>query len=333
MNRRITAWRFVCRVLSPQVDADKTPGLKNQIESLERMWPEVFRFTDAHLVTPALRVALAHKRLIGHVPDEPLQYMASIYEMNALRNASLLLQLDEAIRALNGCGIAPVLIKGAAYLKEGVFKDSAARIFTDLDVLIAESEIPLALKILGGLGYRPAEDGTDYARHRHVPPMFRPGDYGAIEVHRRCLRKDLEVVLGAGAVWEGLLNRKENGLHYRLLSPTHTVLLSFLHSQVIDRLGETCTIGLRPIQDLLALDCVYGKLIDWNEIYLRLEGHPVHEHLRNYLFAAGRLAGFKARPKIRFSGSQWLHYGLSLARIGWPRIDGLAGRLSWYTVA
>ena len=332
MNRRITAWRFVCGVLSPQVETAETPRLQNQIESLERMWPDVFRFTDAHLVTPALMVALTHKRLIRHIPEEPQQYMSSIYEMNALRNASLLAQLEQAIRRLNGGGIVPVLLKGAAYLKEGVFKDSAARIFSDLDLLIAENEIPLALKILSGLGYRPAEDGTDYRRHRHVPPMFRPGDYGAIEVHRRCLRKDLEVVLGAGAVWEGLLNRKENGLHYRVLSPTHMVLLSFLHSQVIDRLGETCTIGLRPIQDLLALDSAYGKLIDWNEICVRLEGHPVDDHFRNYLFAASRLAGFKVQPKIRFSGKQWLHYSLSLARIGWPRIDGLAGRLSWYTV-
>jgi hypothetical protein len=325
LNRRIKAWRFVCAVLSPTADAATISQLRNNIGTVERLWPDVFRFTDAHLVTPAFFAALTEKGLIPDVPNEPQQYMASIYELNACRNRCLSTQLDEAIGALNGCGIVPVLLKGASYLKERIYKDPATRIFSDLDLLIGEAEIPLAVETLDGIGYRATQSGMEYTRHRHAPPMFRPGEYGCIELHRRCVGKDLEHVLQADAVWKASVEKKREGLHYRVLSPTHMVMLSFLHSQLIDRFGETFTIGLRSLLDLLALDSACG-VIQWDEIYARLMERNLQNRLRDYLFIAHRMSGFRV-PEIRFGGREWAHYGISVTRIRWPKVDRLINRL------
>jgi len=328
MNRRITAWRLVCSVLSPHADSAMISQLRIDIQKVEPFWPNVFRFTDAHLVTPAFWVALIRKRLLANVPNEPQQYMSSMYRLNVCRNGSLSTQLDEAIRALNGCGIVPVLLKGAAYLKEGIYRDPAARIFSDLDLLIREAEIPMALDTLKGIGYRGTEAGIHQTDHRHAPPIFRPGDYGAIELHRRCVRRNLEDVLQHQAVWECSVERKEEGLHYRVLSPTHMVMLSFLHSYIIDGFGETFTIGLRPVQDLLALDTAYGQFIHWDKIYAQLNDRDLRNRLQEFLLIANRLTGFSA-SRIRFGGREWAHYGVSVARIRWPKIEKLTNRLSF----
>jgi Uncharacterised nucleotidyltransferase len=328
MNRRITAWRLVCRVLSPNADSAMISQLRIDIQKVEPFWPNVFRFTDAHLVTPAFWVALIRKGLLANVPNEPQQYMSSMYRLNVCRNGSLSTQLEEAIRVLNGCGIVPVLLKGAAYLKEGIYIDPAARIFSDLDLLIREAEIPMALDTLKGIGYRGTEAGIHQTEHRHAPPIFRPGDYGAIELHRRCVRRNLEDVLQHQAVWECSVERKGEGLHYRVLSPTHMVMLSFLHSYIIDRFGETFTIGLRPVQDLLALDTAYGQFIHWDKIYAQLNDRDLRNRLQEYLLIANRLTGFSA-SRIRFGGREWAHYGVSVARIRWPKIEKLTNRLSF----
>jgi len=103
------------------------------------------------------------------------------------------------------------------------------------------------------------------------------------------------------------------------------VILSFIHSQVIDRFGETFTIGLRPLLDLLALDNACGAAIQWDEIYARLMECEIQNRLRDYLFVAHRVAGFRV-PEMHFGGREWAHYGVCAARIRWPKIQELIDR-------
>jgi hypothetical protein len=300
MNRRLTAWRFVCSVLSPCEDPAAISLLQHDIQVQRGNWRQVIRLADAHLVTAALWTGLNRKGLAEYLPEEPRQYIDSLHEMNARRNASLLGQLDETIRVLNTRGIVPVLLKGAAYLKTNIYADPAERIFSDLDVLIHEPEIPLALEALHGAGYHAAPgSGMDYSKHWHCAPMFRPGGYGTIEVHRHLLSAELAEILPTTVAWSASIEKNEQGLCYRHLSPAHTLILSFLHSQIIDRLGETYTIGFRPIQDLLALEAAYKELIEWDEIYALLKRHGVQRRFRDYLFAASHVAGFNVPPASR----------------------------------
>jgi len=103
-------------------------------------------------------------------------------------------------------------------------------------------------------------------------------------------------------------------------------MVSFLHSQVIDRFGETYTIGLRPLLDLLAMDSATGAAIQWDEIYVRLTESDLQNRLRDYLFIAHRMSEFRV-PEIRFGGREWAHYGLGVSRIRWPKIQRLINRL------
>ncbi len=110
--------------------------------------------------------------------------------------------------------------------------------------------------------------------------MFRSGDYACIELHRELVSEKLTTVLPLNDAWHESTEVCERGLRYRTLSPTHALILSFLHSQIIDRRDETFAIGLRSIQDLLALDAAFGPSIDWGGIQSRLRAHGLHGDFR-----------------------------------------------------
>ena len=260
--------------------------------------------------------------LDGRLPESARQYLQSVHGMNAVRNAALLQQLDGSILALNNLGVVPMLIKGASYIKSRIFEDPAARITSDLDMVVMEPSLATALDALQRFRYNTVpRPGMDFTRHRHSAPMFRSGDFACIELHRELVSEKLTTVLPLNEAWNASTEVCERGLRYRMPSPTHELILSFLHNQIIDRRNETYAIGLRSIQDLLALDAAFGPSIDWEGIESRLQAHRLHVGFQNYVFAATRATGFKAPRRMHFGLQEQLYYGIAQARIRWRRVE------------
>ena len=322
MNRRVASWRFICATLPPSTAKVSVQLNPRHVEEYPGIWPQVLRIAGAHLVSPALWSGLSRMNLDGRMPESARQYLQSVHGMNAVRNAALLEQLDGSILALNNVGVVPMLIKGASYLKWGIFEDPAARITSDLDLVVMEHGLPTALDALQRVGYNPlARPGMDFTHHRHIAPMFRSGDYACIELHRGLVSKKLTTVLPLNEAWNAATEVCERGLRYRTPSPTHALILSFLHNQIIDRRDETYAIGLRSIQDLLALDAAFGPSIDWAGIQSRLEAHGLHVGFQNYVFAATRATGFQAPCRMHFGLQEQLYYKIAQARIRWRRVE------------
>ena len=322
MNRRVASWRFICATLPPSTAKVSVQLNPHHVEEYPGIWPQVLRIAGAHLVSPALWSGLSRMNLDGRLPESARQYLQSVHGMNAVRNVALLQQLDESILALNNLGVVPLLIKGASYLKSYIFEDPAARITSDLDMVVMEQGLPTALDALQRVGYNPVpRPGMDFTRHRHCAPMFRNGDYACIELHRELVSEKLTAVLPLNEAWNASTEVCEDGLRYRTPSPTHTLILSFLHNQIIDRRDETYAIGLRSIQDLLALDAAFGASIDWEGIQSRLQAHGLHKRFQNYLFAATRATGFQASCRMHFGLQEQLYYGIAQARIRWRRVE------------
>ena len=322
MNRRVASWRFICATLPPSTAKGSVQLNPRHVEEYPGIWPQVLRIAGAHLVSPALWSGLSRMNLDGRLPECARQYLQSVHGMNAVRNAALLQQLDGSILALNNFGVVPMLIKGASYLKSGIFEDPAARITSDLDMVVMEPSLATALDALQRVGYNTVpRPGMDFTRHRHCAPMFRSGDYACIELHRELVSEKLTTVLPLNEAWNASTEVCERGLRYRTPSPTHELILSFLHNQIIDRRDETYAIGLRSIQDLLALDAAFGPSIDWGGIQSRLQAHRLHVGFQNYVFAATRATGFQAPLRMHFGLKEQLYYGIAQARIRWRRVE------------
>jgi len=140
-------------------------------------WLGVVALANKTLTTPAL-IDLARR---GALPSDVAALVEAMFARNLRRNARLVAQLGETLAALNGCGVTPILLKGAALLATTDSDRAARRLACDLDLLIAPRERAVALDCLSRLGYsvfRQADEGVNW-----FADLGRPGDVGMIDLH------------------------------------------------------------------------------------------------------------------------------------------------------
>jgi len=141
----------------------RTPLETARIQWLQRRWnpqapapplgTETAALAEDPFVAPLLYAALKEE---PGVPPDALAALRQAYEQNGLRNALLLHELGQALRALATAGVPALALKGAA-LAESVYGNVALRPMRDMDVLVRAEDAPRALRVLAAQGYRPEE--------------------------------------------------------------------------------------------------------------------------------------------------------------------------------
>src|SRR5580698_11142091 len=100
--------------------------LDGSLESLARIphgpagdWEGLIRAASRERVLPALSGCL---RQVGvQPPKEVAEFLATVEELNYSRNIRILEEMRTIASILNGVGIEPVALKGAAFLLSGVY--------------------------------------------------------------------------------------------------------------------------------------------------------------------------------------------------------------------
>lgn len=308
MNVGSAAWRILTGGIFAPLTDSANRSLATSLRTDDSVWPQVTWLADVNYVTPALWDSFRKRGLAHLLPREAAQYLQAIYELNSARNQAMQAELEEVLVALNSAEIVPCLLKGAFYLREGIYRDPALRILSDLDLLIPGMLMLKAQKTLSSLGYDPMDGlSWDFSSHHHVPPLARAGGCASIELHEEPLYLDGQRYLRAKEVWERVMRIDRNGVRYAVIDPTSAVLVSILHSEVADRNLQRFVISLRSLQDLSALALAYGDRIDWQAVgrRLRVGGHD--RVFRDFFYLADRLAGlrplsfkFGVLPRIRY---------------------------------
>ena len=139
-----------------------------------------------HGVLPLLDQALRGGVAAG-VPAAVRRAVRDGYLSGVAAGALLLPERDAVAAALRTAGVRAVWLKGAA-LAAWAYVDPALRPFGDLDVLVAESDLPAAAEALRGLGYRQArEEAPGLHHHWSFCRLARGTLPVTVEVHRRLL--------------------------------------------------------------------------------------------------------------------------------------------------
>ena len=142
----------------------------------EQHWLDLIAIANRGWLAPALYRALERSGALRDVPADPRDYLALLHDSNLKRNQRLKSQLLEAIAALNGNGVQPVLLKGAVHLLSRPDEDLGERMISDLDISIDLDELARARAALLPLGYRNAPSERE---------LGRPDDVGLLELHMR----------------------------------------------------------------------------------------------------------------------------------------------------
>ncbi|WP_439400782.1 nucleotidyltransferase family protein [Bradyrhizobium sp. DASA03068] len=146
---------------------------------VEVEWTSVIGLANQTLTTPAL-IDFVDK-FASMLPEDVCAYIRHIHRRNGLRNDRLVVQLEEAVVALNGHGITPVLLKGASTLATAPEARRGVRIMSDLDIMVMPDDARTAVAALSGIGYDIHEQTPPESRRWHVD-LNRPQDVGSIDL-------------------------------------------------------------------------------------------------------------------------------------------------------
>ena len=299
--------------------------LRTAISNNNVNWERVVELANVELVTPALWSALVKGGLQEDLDDDVRSYLSELHSLNCQRNADIRRQVEEIVRSFNRVSVEPILLKGAAFLITGVIKDPAARMMIDIDVMIRIEDLEKVLETLSSLRYRDeVQKRSLFDLCQHLQPMFRNGEPAAIEVHTTLFHKltDPEVVMDVEA-WSDSVPVHMNGLSFRVLSPTHSIIYNVVHSEVHHENFVLGTISLRDLLDLAILSRFHSASIDWSSIEASMSKHDLRRVLRSYLHLGLKLFGSSVPPDFRPSAGSAFHYYWCLSVLSWPALQAL----------
>jgi hypothetical protein len=288
-------------------------------------------------IAPALWAALRSRGLIEYLPFEVRNDLFKLHLRNALRNRGLRDQAIEAIRQINSIGVEPLLLKGSVSLLVETFDDPGARFMADLDILVPRSAAEACWNALCALGYLPVEDNPhyhiDYANcHHHLRPLYRPGSFGTIEIHRDALPDSAARILPTLMIWdESEPVGNSLNLRIRIPSATHRVLHNLLHSDLINQTYVRGRVSLRSLHEVAVMQTICREELDWETIRQMVDRSGHGRILRATLYLADRLFGSPMPDGIRGTFGSVIHYARSRLQVRWSWLDELVERLFWFS--
>lgn len=136
-------------------------------------WKSVLPAIVAEGVAPLVYWKLREKKILERIPDSAKDELSKEFFNSTARNLLIFSQLCSILKILSEYQILIALLKGAD-IGISDYVDNSLRPMDDLDLLIDQSQLPLALKVLKSKGYRVLE--TTY----HVNLMSE--DYSKINI-------------------------------------------------------------------------------------------------------------------------------------------------------
>lgn len=274
-------------LLAPSLGPAETMRLREAVSGID--WRPVLALASAHLVTPAVCAALAAKGLSRSVEGEVGAYLEAVLELNAARNRRMLAQLEEAVSALNALDVRPVLLKGMAHLRLGLYDDPAARMISDIDLLVPEPRLKEAVRALHRLGYLEATRDNSGGYHHHHPPLARGSDPALIELHRKVVEPRWARALPAEEVIAAASPATIGSGEALAPAPMHLMLHNVVHGQLTSGRYFSAELSLRDALDLVLIQRRWPEAIDWPALVEHLRAHRGEGALAFHVGEACRL--------------------------------------------
>jgi hypothetical protein len=207
-------------------------------------WERVIRLARRLRLLARLADGVFSCGLIEQVPAQPRRHLLAELRLSRWRRASLTWTLRQVSAAIQPAGYPCVLLKGAAYMAQGL-PIADGRLPSDLDILVPRTALPAAQNSLAAAGWRRVDmdehDRLYYEDWSHeVPPMRHPRLGVELDLHHNILPPVGRTRIDADALLERLQPSKWTP--WQVLHPVDQVLHCaahlFLDSELRDRLRD-----------------------------------------------------------------------------------------------
>ncbi|WP_247429551.1 nucleotidyltransferase family protein [Bradyrhizobium sp. 139] len=257
-------------------------------------WTSVIGLANQTLTTPALIDFV--EQFASVLPEDVCAYIRQIYRRNVLRNDRLAGQLEEAVVAMNGQGITPVLLKGAATLVTAPDERRGIRLMSDLDIMVMPDEAERAVAALRAIGYQ-IHERTPPESQRWYVELMRSQDVGMIDLQRAALGPT-HLCRGPGYALNNCLPIQLGRGKAYIPTPTYRALMLIIHDQFQDFGYWLGDLDLRHLLELRDLNDSGGG-IDWNELTSCVSGGLMKNAVESQLFALAELLRVEIPHQLR----------------------------------
>lgn len=161
--------------------------------------------------------------------NTPRARLGEMQVVHDRRRQAALREVGALIQTLNGAGIEPLLLKGAAASIDG---GPAWREHRDIDLAVPPDRVDDAFQCLRNAGYGLVADAPNrfFSKgHHHFDPLIKEGDVYSIELHRRIGSGTVMPELPCDALQNAALRKLHSGMAYWTLRPAHKVLHGLAH--------------------------------------------------------------------------------------------------------
>ncbi|MCI2229799.1 nucleotidyltransferase family protein [Polaribacter sp. MSW13] len=179
---------FVGKCLTINYEKHNKNIVENELKTNHIDWDAVVKLSTAHYVFPALYCNLKRAGFLPYLPEELVNYMVHITDLNRARNQQIIAQAQEINALLVANGITPIFLKGTGNLLEGLYEDVGERMVGDIDFIFSKEDYTKTIEVLSNFGYTKVHDTTyDYPMFKHYPRLQKKGNIAAVEIHKELL--------------------------------------------------------------------------------------------------------------------------------------------------
>ena len=331
MNR-VQAFLFLGRCLArPMGPGPQTQTLREELTSGGVDWPKVIELASRHYVTPALYWALQEKGLLEALPDDLLEYLSAMHDLNRERNLRLVKQTGDIAGLLNKSGVEPLVLKGVGNLLAGLYGDPAVRFIGDLDILVPQDRLRDCVDALMAAGYAPvagAEPIADshMAAYCHFTGLVCKGQAAPVDVHWAVIYPEDRYLLPPDEVRNEAKMIVLEGSKVRVPGALHRAVTSIAHAQLRHWAHWAGQVRMRDLYDLFLLTGETRAGVDWPRIVEKFRRAGYGNALRTALMMAERLFGLPMPDKVGPPfAARWRWYrAMMLVKYPWLHAPSLA---------
>jgi Uncharacterised nucleotidyltransferase len=222
-------------------------------------WHYFLQLSFSHRVFPLIAKKLEEVDFVPAAIQEKLQ---SSYRANLIKNLILTKTLLDLLNEFAQNNIPVLAFKGAA-LSQLLYEDVALRHFSDLDILVAETDLPAVRQLLLGQNYQPklpltAHLQTKYQKVRYEQDFWQADQNIALDLHWLLLPRGFSFSPSFAQIWQGRQALNLEGQTIQTLAKEAYLLYLCAHA------AKSNWVDLSLVADIAAL--LHFNNLDWHEI-------------------------------------------------------------------
>ena len=273
MNYKETLF-FIGKCLTIYHEKSNRKEIEILLKSNKVNWENIVKLSTKHYVFPALYCNLKKVNFLQYLPNDLIDYMQHITDLNRERNQQIIEQAKEINELLLANNITPIFLKGTGNLLEGLYEDIAERMVGDIDFIVSKDNYKKTIDVLTNFSYKKVHlTKNNYPSFKHFPRLQKENKIAAVEIHKELLIEKYASEFNFEFVSHDLITITETSF----LSFENQLSLSIIAKQINDAGQHYKTIALRNSYDIFLLSQKTNSL---NAI---LKFNKLFNQLNNYL--------------------------------------------------